>query len=99
MTQRCFVSAMPDFWRLDVDSEFKGLREPIIAWELRPGVDLPNVNFFGHPVTMVWRPLRDAVVAILCPDGLVRLSNGTTFPSAAEWLVHEVDQARAREEI
>jgi hypothetical protein len=65
---------------------------------MRPGVDLQNVNFFGHPVTMVWSPHRNAVVAILCPDGVVRLTNGASFPSEAEWLVHAADVARAREE-
>ena len=65
---------------------------------MRPGVDLQNVNFFGHPVTMVWSPYRDAIAAILEPDGVVRLTNGASFPSEAEWLAHAADVARAREE-
>jgi hypothetical protein len=73
-------------------------REPVLAWEMRLGVDLPNVNFFAHPVTMVWSPYRDALLAILEPDGVVRLTNGTSFASEAEWLAHAADVARAREE-
>jgi hypothetical protein len=102
--RRYFVPAAPGYWRLELvdtrapNGEFKFYREPILAWELRPGVDLPNVNFFGHPVTMVWSAYRDAVVAILAPDGVVRLTNGTRFPSEAEWLAHAADEARAREE-
>jgi hypothetical protein len=102
--RRQFVPAMPGYWLLSLvhlrapDREFKIVRTPIIAWELRPGVDLQNVNFFGHPVTVVWSPYRDAVVPILEPDGVVRLTNGTSFPSEAEWLAHVADQARAREE-
>jgi hypothetical protein len=65
MTDRHFISAQPGYWRLKLvhphaaDREFKVSREPVLAWEMRPGVDLQNVNFFGHPVTMVWSPYRD----------------------------------------
>jgi hypothetical protein len=59
---------------------------------------IPNVNSFAHPVTVPWSPYRDAVVAILGPDGVVRLTNGTSFASEAEWLAHAADDARAREE-
>jgi hypothetical protein len=90
--RRYFVPAGPGFWRLDLvhpralDGEFKVSREPVLAWEMRPGVDLPNVNFFAHPVKMVWSPYRDAVLAIREPDGVVRLTNGASFASEAEWL-------------
>ena len=103
-TQRYFIPAQPGYWRLELvrphapDGEFKVYREPIVAWEMRPGVDLPNVNFFARPVTVAWSSYRDAVVAILCPDGVVRLTNGASFPSEAEWLAHAADEARAREE-
>ena len=81
MTDHHFIPASPGYWLVDLvhprapDGAFKISRAPIIAWELRPGVDLKNVNFFGHPVTIVWSPYRDAFVAILCPDGLVRLTS------------------------
>jgi hypothetical protein len=51
MTDRHFVSAEPGYWRLHfvrfhaADGEFKVYPEPVLAWELRPGVDLPNMNF------------------------------------------------------
>jgi hypothetical protein len=105
MTDLHFVSAMPGFWRLELvhpharDGEFKVNREPIVAWEMRPGVvDLPNMNFFAHPVTVTWSPFRDDVVAILGPDGVVRLTNQTSFSTEAEWLAHAAGEARAREE-
>jgi hypothetical protein len=103
-TDHHFIPAAPGYWLLNLvhprapDGAFKISRAPIIAWELRPGVDLQNVNFFGHPVTLVWSPYRDAVLAILEPDGVVRLTNGASFHSEAEWLAHAADVARAREE-
>jgi hypothetical protein len=103
-TRRDFVPAKPGSWRLELvyphtpEGEFKVSREPIVAWEMRPGVDRPNMNFFAHPVTVEWHVDRDAVVAILWSDGVVRLTNQATFPSEAEWLAHAADDARAREE-
>jgi hypothetical protein len=101
---RYFIQAPPGYWRLGLvhsrapNGEFEVYRDPIVAWELRLGVDLPNANSFAHPVTVAWSPYRDAVVAILCPDSMVRLTNGTSFASEAEWLAHAADAARAREE-
>jgi hypothetical protein len=65
---------------------------------MRPGPDSPNMNSFAHPVTMVWGPYRDAVLAILEPDRVVRLINGASFPSEEEWLAREADEVRAKEE-
>jgi hypothetical protein len=99
--QPYFVSTMPSYWWLELvrsDGEFKVCREPILGWEMRPGVDLPNVNYFAHPITLTWSPHRDAVIAILCPEGGVRLTNGTSFSAETEWLAHAADEARAREE-
>jgi hypothetical protein len=47
---------------------------------------------------MGWSLCRDAVVAILGPDGVVSLTNGASFASQAEWLAHAADEARASEE-
>jgi hypothetical protein len=58
--QRYFIPAAPNFWRLELvhphapHGEFKVYREPIVAWELRPGPDRPNMNSFAQPVTVVW---------------------------------------------
>ena len=101
--QRYFIPAAPGFWALElvgdgaVDSGFGVWREPIVAWELRL-VARPNMNSFAHPVTVEWHTDRDALVAILYPDCVVRLTNGTSFASEAEWLAHAADDARAREE-
>jgi hypothetical protein len=54
-----FVAAALGYWRIELvrrAGELKVYREPIIGWELRPGVDLPNVNYFAHPVTVAWSP-------------------------------------------
>ena len=99
-----FVGATSGYFRLELvrsdasDREFKVSREPVLAWEMRPGVDLPNVNYFAHPITLTWSPHRDPVIAILCPDGGVRLTNGTSFSTETEWLARAADEARAREE-
>jgi hypothetical protein len=101
--RRYFVPAQRGYWRLELvnphapDGEFKVYREPIVAWELRL-VARPNMNSFAHPVTVEWHADRNALVAILYPDGVVRLTNGTSFASQAEWLAHAADDARAREE-
>jgi hypothetical protein len=61
-----FVAAMPGYWRLELvhshtlDGNFTVHRKPIVAWEMRPGVDVPNINYFVHPVTVVWSSHRDA---------------------------------------
>jgi hypothetical protein len=97
-----FVPAGPGYRRLELirpNGGFKVHRQPIVAWEMRPGPDRPNTNSFAHPVTPVWSRHRDAVVAIFCPDNTVCLTNGTSFANEAEWLAHAVDEARAREEV
>jgi hypothetical protein len=40
---------------------------------------------------------RDPMGQVAPPD-TVRLTNGTSFASEAEWLAHAADDARAREE-
>jgi hypothetical protein len=80
-----FIPAQPGYWRLELvhsrarDGVSKVYREPVIAWEMRPGPNRPNMNHFAHPVTVTWRPDRD--VPILGPDGVVRLTNGRTSPA------------------
>jgi hypothetical protein len=104
MTDRHFVPVAFGYFQLELvcshsaDGEFKVCHVPIAGWEMRAGPDRPNMNYFAHSVTAVCSPYRDAVVAILEPDGVVRLTNGASFPSQAEWLVHAADEARAREE-
>ena len=56
------------------------------------------MNSFAHPVTVEWHTYRNALVAILYPDGVVPLTNGASFASEAKWLAHAADVARAREE-
>ena len=104
MIDHHFIPAAPRYWLLDLvhprtpDGEFRISRTRIIAWELRPGAGSSDTNYFAHPVTLVWSPYRDAIIPILEPDGVVRLTNGTRFASEAEWLAHAADQARARAE-
>jgi hypothetical protein len=105
MTAHHFIPVAPGYWLLDLvdprapDDEFKISRTPIIAWELRPGVDLQNVNFFGHPVTMVWSSLQRRLPCDPGARRVVRLTNGTSFASETEWLADAADEARAKEEV
>ena len=96
-----FISAGAGYRRLELvhshapNGEFKVRGEPIIAWELRPGGGRSDTNYFGHPVTLVWSPFRDAVIPILEPDGVVRLTNGASFASERAWLGHVKADERA----
>ena len=100
--RRYFVPAQRGYWRLELviptlptaSSRFIASRSSRGNCNRRS----PNMNSFAHPVTVEWHADRNALVAILYPDGVVRLTNGTSFASQAEWLAHAADDARAREE-
>jgi hypothetical protein len=51
-----------------------------------------------NSTTLTWSPYRDAVVALSCPDRVVRLINGALFVSKVEWLARAANEARARKE-
>ena len=106
MTDPRFTPAAPRYWLLDLvhpRTPERRVQRFLVSADHRVGTAAQastarTRTISRHPVTLVWRPCRDAVIPILGTDGVVRLTNGTNFAGEAEWLAHAADQARARAE-